>query len=95
MSFADLAFVFFFLFTENDRARRLQVAERHGLVAIGGSDYHAWGSAEEIVPGDPGTVGPSPEAVERLRAASDRWKAALGSASVANVSGGSGAPDSG
>lgn len=61
----------------SDRARRLEVAARNGLIAVGGSDYHAWGSADEIVPGDPATVGPPPGAVDELRAAADRWKAAL------------------
>ncbi|MDP6821866.1 MAG: PHP domain-containing protein [Dehalococcoidia bacterium] len=59
----------------SDRERRLEVASRNGLIAVGGSDYHAWGAADEIVPGDPDTVGPPIDAVERLRAAADRWKA--------------------
>jgi predicted metal-dependent phosphoesterase TrpH len=58
----------------NDRVRRLEIANRNGLIAVGGSDYHAWGSVEEIVPGDPNTVGPPLDAVDRLRAASERWK---------------------
>lgn len=61
----------------NDRERRLEVATRNGLIAVGGSDYHAWGTEEEIVPGDPNTVGPPLDAVERLRAAAERWKAMI------------------
>ena len=60
-----------------DRERRLEAAERSGLIAVGGSDYHAWGTSEEIVPGDPKTVGPPLDAVDKLRAAADRWKAAV------------------
>ena len=82
----------------NDRARRLEVAARNGLIAVGGTDYHAWGSADEIVPGDPNTVGPPPGAVDDLRAAADRWKAARKSANapvIPEIFGGRGAPDSG
>ncbi len=64
----------------SDRERRLEVATRNGLIAVGGSDYHAWGTSEEIVPGDPKTVGPQMDAVDRLRAAADGWKAAVKSA---------------
>jgi 3',5'-nucleoside bisphosphate phosphatase len=61
----------------SDRERRLEVATRNGLIAVGGSDYHAWGTSEEIVPGDPNTVGPPLEAVDRLQAAAERWKAMI------------------
>lgn len=60
----------------SDRERRLEVAKRSGLIPVGGSDYHAWGTSEEIVPGDAKTVGPPMDAVDKLRAAADRWKAA-------------------
>lgn len=60
----------------SDRERRLEVAQRSGLIPVGGSDYHAWGTSEEIVPGDAKTVGPPMDAVDKLRAAADRWKAA-------------------
>jgi len=63
-----------------DLERRLEAAKRSGLIAVGGSDYHAWGTPEEIVPGDPKTVGPPTDAVDKLRAAAERWKAAITSA---------------
>lgn len=78
-----------------DRARRLEAASRNGLIAVGGSDYHAWGAADEIVPGDPNTVGPPPGAVDQLRDAADRWKAALKSIETPELSGGRGSSDSG
>ena len=61
----------------SDRERRIEVAKRSGLIPVGGSDYHAWGTSEEIVPGDAKTVGPPMDAVDKLRAAADRWKAAV------------------
>lgn len=74
----------------NDRERRLEVAVRNGLIPVGGSDYHAWGAANEIVPGDPNTVGPPPESVDALRSAADRWKASRTPTDVATARGGSG-----
>ena len=65
----------------SDRERRLEVAKRSGLIPVGGSDYHAWGTSEEIVPGDAKTVGPPMDSVDKLRAAADRWKAAAKSPS--------------
>ena len=81
----------------SDRERRLEGAARSGLIAIGGSDYHAWGTPEEIVPGDPDTVGPPTSAVDSLRAAADRWKASLSRATeIPRSSGGAhAAPSSG
>ncbi|MFP6678869.1 MAG: PHP domain-containing protein [Dehalococcoidia bacterium] len=61
----------------SDRERRLEAATRNGLIALGGSDYHAWGTDEEIVPGDPKTVGPSLDAVERLQLAAKSWKSMI------------------
>lgn len=50
-----------------DRARYAGLAREHGLVPTGGSDYHAKGSEDEILPGEAGTCGPSMSAVEELR----------------------------
>jgi predicted metal-dependent phosphoesterase TrpH len=50
----------------NERIQELAVtARRHGLLACGGSDYHALGNTGEPLPG---TMGPPAETVERLRA---------------------------
>jgi predicted metal-dependent phosphoesterase TrpH len=64
----------------SDRERRLEVAKRSALIAVGGSDYHAWGTSEEIIPGDAKTVGPPTDAVDKLRSAADRWQAAAAKA---------------
>lgn len=45
------------------------VAERHGLIPCGGSDYHFLGNTGELLPG---TVGPPMETVERLEEAARR-----------------------
>lgn len=42
------------------------VAERHGLIPCGGSDYHFLGNTGELLPG---TLGPPMETVERLEEA--------------------------
>lgn len=42
------------------------VAERHGLIPCGGSDYHCLGNTGELLPG---TLGPPMETVERLEEA--------------------------
>jgi predicted metal-dependent phosphoesterase TrpH len=44
-----------------------QVANRHGLIPCGGSDYHGLGNSGEPLPG---TLGPPMETVERLEAVS-------------------------
>ncbi len=50
-----------------DRDRYAGLARDHGLVPTGGSDYHAKGSDDEILPGNGGTSGPTMSAVEELR----------------------------
>lgn len=45
------------------------VAERHGLIPCGGSDYHFLGNTGELLPG---TLGPPMETVERLEEAARR-----------------------
>ena len=42
----------------------VDMAERHGLLPCGGSDYHALGTPGEPLPGD---MGPPPEVAERLK----------------------------
>jgi 3',5'-nucleoside bisphosphate phosphatase len=50
-----------------DTVRRLaDAAQRHGLIACGGSDFHGLGNTGEPVPG---TMGPPLETVERLEEA--------------------------
>ena len=44
-------------------AKLAKVASRHGLIACGGSDYHALGNPNEPLPGE---LGPPPDAVEQL-----------------------------
>ncbi len=43
-----------------------EVAQRHGLIPCGGSDYHCLGNTGEALPG---TLGPPLETVERLEEA--------------------------
>jgi hypothetical protein len=43
----------------------LALARLHGLIACGGSDYHANGHAGEV---EPGSVGPPLATVDQLRA---------------------------
>ena len=47
--------------------RLARVAENHGLIPCGGSDYHGLGNTGELLPG---TMGPPMETVERLEEAS-------------------------
>ena len=42
------------------------VAQRHGMIPCGGSDYHFLGNTGELLPG---TLGPPMETVERLEEA--------------------------
>ncbi len=50
-----------------DRDHYAGLARDHGLVPTGGSDYHAKGSADEILPGNGEMSGPTMSAVEELR----------------------------
>ena len=52
---------------KEDRERYAGLARDHGLVPAGGSDYHAKGSDDEILPGNGGMSGPTMSAVEELR----------------------------
>lgn len=50
-----------------DRERYAELAREHGLVPAGGSDYHAKGSENEILPGNEDMTGPTMSAVDELR----------------------------
>lgn len=50
------------------RALYRDLAGRHGLIECGGSDYHANGNENEVIPGAAGVLGPSIEMVTRLEA---------------------------
>ena len=52
-------------YDEKARAELADVAERHGLIPCGGTDYHATGVDGEHLPGE---IGPPMETVERLKA---------------------------
>jgi hypothetical protein len=52
-------------YDEKARAELAEVAERHGLIPCGGTDYHATGVEGEHQPGE---MGPPMETVERLKA---------------------------
>ncbi len=57
-----------------ERSRAVEIAGRHGLIATGGTDYHAQGSLDEIQPGDASVTGPPAEVAGELLAAADGWK---------------------
>ena len=56
--------VFYAQYSEERVLELADVALRHGLLACGGSDYHAMGTPGEPLPG---TLGPPLEVVERLK----------------------------
>jgi len=51
-------------YSQSDKARFLALADRYNLIALGGTDYHAFGTPGEIIPG---TVGPPQSEVEKLK----------------------------
>ena len=55
--------VHYAMYTEETIQRLLEVANRHGLIPCGGSDYHGLGNTGEQ---EPGLLGPPMESVERL-----------------------------
>ena len=55
--------VHYAMYSEETIERLLDVANRHGLIPCGGSDYHALGNTGEQ---EPGLLGPPIESVERL-----------------------------
>ena len=58
--------VYYAQFTEDTVQHLADLAEQHGLIPCGGSDYHGLGNSGELLPG---TLGPPPETVERLEEA--------------------------
>lgn len=57
--------VYYSTYSEADTARFKMLADQHGLVPCGGSDYHGNGYAGEV---EPGVVGPPMSTAERLKA---------------------------
>lgn len=55
--------VHYAMYSEETIQRLLEVANRHGLIPCGGSDYHGLGNTGEQ---EPGLLGPPMESVERL-----------------------------
>ena len=55
--------VHYAMYSEETIQRLLEVANRHGLIPCGGSDYHGLGNTGEQ---EPGILGPPMETVERL-----------------------------
>ena len=64
--------VFYAQYSEEKIQELMDVALQHGLLPCGGSDYHAFGTPGEHLPG---TMGPPLEIVERLEklAAKEAW----------------------
>ncbi len=57
--------VYYSTYSEADTARFKMLADQHGLLPCGGSDYHGNGYAGEV---EPGLVGPPMSTAEKLRA---------------------------
>ena len=55
--------VHYAMYSEETIQRLLEVANRHGLIPCGGSDYHGLGNTGEQ---EPGILGPPMDSVERL-----------------------------
>lgn len=51
-------------YSEVDKARFRKLADRYNLIALGGTDYHAFGTPGEMVPG---LVGPPEAEIEKLK----------------------------
>ena len=60
--------VYYAEYDDETRARLLAIAERHGLLPVGGSDYHAFGTPGEHLPGE---MGPPMEVAVRLKELAD------------------------
>ena len=58
--------VYYAQFTEDTVQHLADLAQQHGLIPCGGSDYHGLGNSGEPLPG---TLGPPPDTVERLEEA--------------------------
>lgn len=69
----DAIEVFAEKYGSEDRERYIAIARRFNLVPSGGSDYHAFGVPDELLPGDPSIPGPSLEAVNELERRAKRW----------------------
>ena len=51
-------------YSQSDKTRFLALADRYNLIALGGTDYHAFGTPGEMVPG---TIGPPQSEVDKLK----------------------------
>lgn len=51
-------------YSQSDKTRFLALADRYNLIALGGTDYHAFGTPGEMVPG---MVGPPQSEVDKLK----------------------------
>jgi predicted metal-dependent phosphoesterase TrpH len=51
-------------YSQSDKSRFRALADQYNLIALGGTDYHAFGTPGEIIPG---TVGPPKNEVEKLK----------------------------
>ena len=51
-------------YSETDKSRFRTVADRYNLIALGGTDYHAFGTPGEMVPGP---VGPPEAEIHKLK----------------------------
>lgn len=53
-------------YSENERHRYLDLASRYNLLPCGGSDYHAFGTKDELEPGTINVPGPSMLVIEEM-----------------------------
>ncbi len=54
-------------YSAQDRKKYLDVARQYNLVPVGGSDYHAKGTPDEILPGGVDRPGPASSVIEELQ----------------------------
>lgn len=50
-----------------DRKKYLDIARKYDLVPVGGSDYHAKGTSDELLPGGPDRPGPASSVIDELQ----------------------------
>jgi predicted metal-dependent phosphoesterase TrpH len=63
----DALEVFAEKYDASDRQKYLDVARKYNLVPVGGSDYHAKGTPDEILPGGPDRPGPASSVIAELQ----------------------------